>query len=162
MDGLIRDKLKENGIEARVESRIKRLFSIWQKLQRQSISVDQTYDLFAIRIITSSVNDCYAVLGIIHNQWRPVPGRIKDFIAMPRPNLYQSLHTTVIAENGNAFEVQIRTEEMHQHGGRRHRRALEIQRRPDLRTRRTASRLAASTGRVAARHSRIPTNSFPR
>src|SRR5246127_351988 len=111
--GLIRDKLKENGIEARVESRIKRLFSIWQKLQRQRISVDQTYDLFAIRIITSSVNDCYAVLGMIHNQWRPVPGRIKDFIAMPRPNLYQSLHTTVIAENGNAFEVQIRTEEMH-------------------------------------------------
>ena len=111
--GLIRDKLKENGIEARVESRIKRLFSIWQKLQRQRISVDQTYDLFAIRIITSSVNDCYAVLGMIHNQWRPVPGRIKDFIAMPRPNLYQSLHTTVIAENGNAFEVQIRTEDMH-------------------------------------------------
>jgi guanosine-3',5'-bis(diphosphate) 3'-pyrophosphohydrolase len=111
--GLIREKLKENGIEARVESRIKRLFSIWQKLQRQRISVDQTYDLFAIRIITSSVNDCYAVLGMIHNQWRPVPGRIKDFIAMPRPNLYQSLHTTVIAENGNAFEVQIRTEDMH-------------------------------------------------
>ncbi|HXZ78292.1 MAG TPA: bifunctional (p)ppGpp synthetase/guanosine-3',5'-bis(diphosphate) 3'-pyrophosphohydrolase [Terriglobales bacterium] len=111
--GIIRDKLRETGIEARVESRIKRLHSIWQKLQRQRITVDQTYDLFAVRIITNSVNDCYAVLGTIHNLWRPVPGRIKDFIAMPRPNLYQSLHTTVIAENGTAFEVQIRTEEMH-------------------------------------------------
>src|SRR6185369_3388367 len=113
MEGIIRAKLKEANIEARVESRIKRLFSIWQKLQRQRITVDQTYDLYAVRVITSSVNDCYAVLGIIHNMWRPVPGRIKDFIAMPRPNLYQSLHTTVIEEGGNAFEVQIRTEEMH-------------------------------------------------
>ncbi len=113
MEGVIREKLKEANIEARVESRIKRLYSIWQKLQRQRITVDQTYDLFAVRIITKSVNDCYAVLGIIHNMWRPVPGRIKDFIAMPRPNLYQSLHTTVIEETGNAFEVQIRTEEMH-------------------------------------------------
>src|SRR4051794_18663196 len=113
MEGIIRGKLKEANIEARVESRIKRLFSIWQKLQRQRITVDQTYDLYAVRIITSSVNDCYAVLGIIHNMWRPVPGRIKDFIAMPRPNLYQSLHTTVIEEKGNAFEVQIRTADMH-------------------------------------------------
>lgn len=110
---VIREKLKEAGIEARVESRTKRLYSIWLKLQRQRITVDQTYDLYAVRIITNSVNDCYAVLGIIHNMWRPVPGRIKDMIAMPRPNLYQSLHTTVIEEGGNAFEVQIRTEEMH-------------------------------------------------
>ena len=113
MVGVIREKLKEANIEARVESRTKRLYSIWLKLQRQRINVDQTYDLYAVRIITNSVNDCYAVLGIIHNMWRPVPGRIKDFIAMPRPNLYQSLHTTVIEEGGNAFEVQIRTEEMH-------------------------------------------------
>ncbi len=110
---IVEGKLKEANIEAKVQSRTKRLYSIWLKLQRQKITVDQTYDLYAIRIITKSVNDCYAVLGIIHNMWRPVPGRIKDFIAMPRPNLYQSLHTTVIEEKGNAFEVQIRTEEMH-------------------------------------------------
>jgi GTP pyrophosphokinase len=110
---VIREKLKEAGIEARVQSRVKRLWSIYQKILRQHISVEQIYDLFALRIITKSVHDCYAVLGIIHNQWRPVPGRIKDFIAMPRPNLYQSLHTTVITENGTTFEVQIRTEEMH-------------------------------------------------
>jgi GTP pyrophosphokinase len=110
---IIREKLKENGIDAKVESRVKRLYSIQQKLIRQRISVEQVYDLLAIRIITKSVRDCYAVLGSIHQLWPPVPGRIKDFIAMPRPNLYQSLHTTVIAENGTPFEVQIRTEEMH-------------------------------------------------
>ena len=110
---VIEQKLRENNIEARVEARTKRIYSIWQKLQRQHISVEQIYDMMALRIITQSVNDCYAVLGLIHNQWRPVPGRIKDMIAMPRPNLYQSLHTTVIAENGHAFEVQIRTEDMH-------------------------------------------------
>ena len=80
---------------------------------RQRISVDQVYDLYAMRVITQSLQDCYAVLGIIHNLWRPVPGRIKDFIAMPRPNFYQSLHTSVITEDGTPFEVQIRTEEMH-------------------------------------------------
>src|SRR4051794_7392999 len=113
IEGVIREKLKENSIEAKVESRIKRLYSVYQKLQRQHITVDQVYDLLAMRIVTGSVKDCYAVLGSIHNLWRPVPGRIKDFIAMPRPNLYQSLHTTVISENGTPFEVQIRTEEMH-------------------------------------------------
>jgi GTP pyrophosphokinase len=111
--GVIEQKLRDNNIEAKVEFRLKRIYSIWQKLQRQGISVDQIYDMMALRIITQSVNDCYAVLGLIHGQWRPVPGRIKDMIAMPRPNLYQSLHTTVMAENGHAFEVQIRTEEMH-------------------------------------------------
>ena len=110
---VIREKLKEAKIEAFVESRVKRLWSIHQKLERQQIDVDQIYDLFALRIVTKSVHDCYAVLGIIHNLWRPLPGRIKDFIAMPRPNLYQSLHTTVITENGTSFEVQIRTEDMH-------------------------------------------------
>src|SRR5215471_3891596 len=113
MEKILQEKLKENGVEARVESRIKRLYSIHQKLLRQRITVDQVYDLLAVRIITKSIKDCYTVLGSIHQMWRPVPGRIKDFIAMPRPNLYQSLHTTVITEDGHQFEVQIRTEEMH-------------------------------------------------
>ncbi|HTZ97342.1 MAG TPA: bifunctional (p)ppGpp synthetase/guanosine-3',5'-bis(diphosphate) 3'-pyrophosphohydrolase [Terriglobales bacterium] len=109
----LRDKLKEAGIIARVESRIKRLYSIHRKLVRQKINVEQVYDLYAMRVITRSVQDCYGVLGIVHNMWRPVPGRIKDFIAMPRPNFYQSLHTSVITEDGTPFELQIRTEEMH-------------------------------------------------
>ncbi len=109
----LREKLKEAGITARVESRTKRLYSIHKKLVRQKIGVDQVYDLYAMRVITSSLQDCYAVLGIVHNIWRPVPGRIKDFIAMPRPNFYQSLHTSVITEQGTSFEIQIRTEEMH-------------------------------------------------
>src|SRR6204780_445194 len=110
---VLRDKVKEAGIPAEVESRIKPLFSIHKKLVRQKINVDQVYDLYAMRVITKSVQDCYAVLGIVHNVWRPVPGRIKDFIAMPRRNFYQSLHTSVITEDGTPFEVQIRTEEMH-------------------------------------------------
>src|SRR5229473_1242355 len=113
VEGVLRDGLKEAGITGRVESRVKRLYSIHKKLLRQRINVDQVYDLYAMRVITNSVQDCYAVLGIIHNLWRPVPGRIKDFIAMPRPNLYQSLHTSVITETGEAFEIQIRTDEMH-------------------------------------------------
>jgi guanosine-3',5'-bis(diphosphate) 3'-pyrophosphohydrolase len=114
MADTIRLKLREANINVvRVDSRIKRMYSIYQKVIKQKINADQMYDLHALRVITYSVNDCYAVLGIIHNAWRPVPGRIKDFIAMPRPNLYQSLHTTVIAEDGHPFEVQIRTEEMH-------------------------------------------------
>ncbi len=96
-----------------IDGRIKRLFSIQQKLRRQKIDLDQVYDFVALRIITHSVRDCYAALGIIHQTWSPVPGRIKDFIAMPRPNGYQSLHTSVISERGFPFEVQIRTAEMH-------------------------------------------------
>jgi GTP pyrophosphokinase len=106
-------KMKEHTIPARIEGRIKRLYSIWQKLLRQHVPMEQVYDLLAIRIITDSVKNCYAALGVIHNTWRPVPGRIKDFIAIPRPNLYQSLHTSVIGPHGQPFEVQIRTEEMH-------------------------------------------------
>ncbi len=113
VEHVLSGKLKEAGIEAKVESRIKRLYSIHQKLVKQRISVEQVYDLYAMRVITKSVQDCYGVLGIVHNIWRPVPGRIKDFIAMPRPNLYQSLHTSVITEEGTSFEIQIRTEEMH-------------------------------------------------
>jgi len=96
-----------------IDGRIKRLYSIHLKLKRQKIDLDRVYDFVALRIITQSVKDCYAALGIIHQTWSPVPGRIKDFIAMPRPNGYQSLHTSVISEHGFPFEVQIRTEEMH-------------------------------------------------
>ncbi|HEU4981621.1 MAG TPA: bifunctional (p)ppGpp synthetase/guanosine-3',5'-bis(diphosphate) 3'-pyrophosphohydrolase [Acidobacteriaceae bacterium] len=113
VESLLKEKLAESNIKARVEWRIKRLYSINQKILKQKISVDQVYDLLALRVITASVQDCYAVFGLIHSIWRPVPGRIKDFIAMPRPNLYQSLHTTVMGEGGHQFEVQIRTEEMH-------------------------------------------------
>ena len=96
-----------------LEGRIKRLYSIHQKLKRQRIDLGQVYDLVALRVITHTVKDCYGALGIIHHTWSPVPGRIKDFIAMPRPNGYQSLHTSVVSERGFAFEVQIRTADMH-------------------------------------------------
>jgi GTP pyrophosphokinase len=107
------ERLRENNIEARVEWRIKRYYSIFQKLQRSKVTFDQVYDLLAVRVITQDVASCYAVFGLIHTLWRPVPGRIKDFIAIPRANRYQSLHTTVIGDGGHQFEVQIRTEEMH-------------------------------------------------
>ncbi|HET8550233.1 MAG TPA: RelA/SpoT family protein, partial [Bryobacteraceae bacterium] len=106
-------KLSREGIPAKVDGRLKRAYSVYQKLRRQKIAVDQVYDLVAVRIITDSVKNCYAALGVIHNEWHPIPGRIKDFIAIPRPNLYQSLHTSVMGPGGLAFEVQIRTEEMH-------------------------------------------------
>jgi GTP pyrophosphokinase len=99
----------------RLDGRTKRLYSIHLKLKRQKIDLERVYDFVALRVLTQSVKDCYAALGIIHQTWSPVPGRIKDFIAMPRPNGYQSLHTSVISEHGFPFEVQIRTEEMHRH-----------------------------------------------
>jgi len=105
--------LAREGIPARVEGRLKRAYSVFQKLKRQKIGLDQVYDLLAVRIVTDSVKNCYAALGVIHNEWHPIPGRIKDFIAIPRPNLYQSLHTSVMGPGGRHFEVQIRTEEMH-------------------------------------------------
>lgn len=109
----IKLKLEREDIPARVDGRLKRAYSVYQKLKRQRIGVDQVYDLVAVRIITDSVKNCYGALGVIHNEWHPIPGRIKDFIAIPRPNLYQSLHTSVMGPNGLSFEVQIRTEEMH-------------------------------------------------
>jgi GTP pyrophosphokinase len=105
--------LRRENIPVRVEARIKRPYSVFQKMKKQKISLDQVYDLLALRIITDSVKNCYAALGVIHNEWHPIPGRIKDFIAIPRPNLYQSLHTSVIGAGGRSFEIQIRTEEMH-------------------------------------------------
>ena len=110
---LIEAELRREGIPARVESRLKRSYSVYLKMKRQKIAIEQVYDLMAIRIVTDSVRNCYGALGVIHNEWRPVPGRIKDFIAIPRPNLYQSLHTSVVGPEGRHFEVQIRTEEMH-------------------------------------------------
>src|ERR1700723_1602893 len=108
----IREKMVENGIPAEVQARIKRLYSVHMKIQKQQRNLDQIYDLLAVRVITDTVKNCYAALGVIHQIWRPVPGRFKDYIAMPRPNLYQSLHTAVI-HSGQPFEVQIRTQEMH-------------------------------------------------
>src|ERR671910_1997520 len=107
-------KLEEAQVPVvRIEGRTKRLYSIAQKLKKQKIELEQVYDFAAVRVLTTSVRDCYAVLGIIHNLWSPIPGRIKDFIAMARPNGYQSLHTSVISDQGTPFEVQIRTLEMH-------------------------------------------------
>jgi len=108
----IAKKLRDNDIAGDTTGRVKSMYSIWAKLRRQGIDIGQLYDYLAFRIITPSVKDCYAALGIIHQTWRPVPGRIKDYIAMPKPNYYQSLHTTVVADKGQPFEVQIRTREM--------------------------------------------------
>ena len=109
----ILDMMAISGIQiVHIEGRIKRLFSIYQKLRRQQITIDQVYDLVAMRIITESVKDCYAALGVIHTAWKPIPGRFKDWIAIPRENFYQSLHTSVVGEGGQPFEVQIRTREM--------------------------------------------------
>ena len=108
----IRTRLVENSIPAELEARVKGLYSLHRKIVRQERSLDQIYDLLAVRVITDTERNCYAALGVVHHIWRPVPGRFKDYIAMPRPNLYQSLHTTVI-HGGQPFEVQIRTQEMH-------------------------------------------------
>ncbi|MCY4637744.1 MAG: bifunctional (p)ppGpp synthetase/guanosine-3',5'-bis(diphosphate) 3'-pyrophosphohydrolase [Acidobacteria bacterium] len=107
-------KLRDAGVPiVALEGRIKSIFSIWKKIRRQKISLDEVYDLLAVRVITQSERDCYAALGIIHQTWAPVHGRFKDFVAMPRPNGYQSLHTAVISDLGLPFEVQIRSEDMH-------------------------------------------------
>jgi guanosine-3',5'-bis(diphosphate) 3'-pyrophosphohydrolase len=109
----IERELAEHKIPARIESRIKRIYGIYNKMRRQKITIDEVFDFIAIRVITDTVRNCYSILGILHNLWKPVPGRIKDYIAIPRPNLYQSLHTSVIGKNGQPFEIQIRTQEMH-------------------------------------------------
>ena len=108
----IRTRLVENSIPAELEARIKGIYSLHRKITRQERSLDQIYDLLAVRVITDTERNCYAALGVVHHIWRPVPGRFKDYIAMPRPNLYQSLHTTVI-HGAQPFEIQIRTQEMH-------------------------------------------------
>ncbi len=110
-DRLVRS-LEEAGIEAEISYRVKRYYSIYQKLRRQGIDISQLYDYLAFRVVTADPKDTYAALGVVHQGWRPIPGRFKDYIAMPKPNLYQSLHTTLVGERGQPFEVQIRTREM--------------------------------------------------
>ncbi len=104
--------LSEAGVEAEISYRVKRYYSIYQKLRRQGIDISELYDYLAFRVVTGSLRDCYAALGVVHQGWRPIPGRFKDYIAMPKPNLYQSLHTTLLGGKGQPFEVQIRTREM--------------------------------------------------
>lgn len=109
----VKKHMEDGGIQAQVDGRVKHFFSIYKKMVNQDKTIDQIYDLFAVRILVDTVKDCYAALGVIHEMYTPIPGRFKDYIAMPKPNMYQSLHTTLIGPNGQPFEIQIRTFEMH-------------------------------------------------
>ena len=116
VDGIVaevRAHIEKAGIKAQIDGRVKHFFSIYKKMVNQDKTLDQIYDLFAVRIIVDTVKDCYAALGVIHEMYKPIPGRFKDYIAMPKPNMYQSLHTTLIGPGGRPFEIQIRTFEMH-------------------------------------------------
>ncbi len=109
----VKEHIEKAGIKASIDGRVKHFFSIYKKMKNQNKTLEQIYDLFAVRIIVDSVMECYAALGVIHEMYKPIPGRFKDYIAMPKPNMYQSLHTTLIGSTGQPFEIQIRTYDMH-------------------------------------------------
>ena len=142
----------ESGLSVEVTGRLKEVYSLYKKMREQDLSLDEIYDLIAFRIIVDGTTaTCYETLGIVHSLWRPVPGRFKDYVAMPKPNGYQSLHTTVIGPFGERVEVQIRTQEMHRVAGARDRRPLEVQGgRIDPALGRKAVRVAAAASGVAA------------
>jgi GTP pyrophosphokinase len=109
----IQKVLQSSGVSASVKGRGKHLYSIWQKMEKDNLSFEDVYDLMGFRVIVPTVRACYETLGIVHSTWKPVPGRFKDYIAMPKPNMYQSLHTTLIGPEGQRIEIQIRTPDMH-------------------------------------------------
>jgi (p)ppGpp synthetase, RelA/SpoT family len=166
----IKEKLDELGIKGEVNGRQKHLYSIYKKMIKQQKTIDQIYDITAVRVIVENVKDCYTVLGTIHTMWMPIPGRFKDYIAMPKPNNYQSLHTTVITKFKETFEIQIRTYEMHnvaEYGIAAHWKYKEGKEKPPksttkltgcakLSTRKASSRIATSLWRVL-RATSLPT-----